>query len=387
MKQKKELSAKQRMMIRIKKRKQWPCRMYIYISCIIFCGMVLVGKLQGVCCAEAPESFGSETVKSRITIAGDVQVTDHVRKLANNIGYKQLFEGVSTYWENSDCVMVNVSGPVLRTDVDNYKSTREKDEDSNYLRPAAVRGFQAAGIDLLSFANDDAYNYGITGISTTMEVMKENQMDYIGIASNLNEVIYRTVEYKVPTPLGAMDNRQISIVSVNDDIRDKSTVGTSKAGIINSSVNTLYTSIFEVSQQSVYTVAYVHFDDGENTKVTENQRTVAHAMIDAGADLVVGSNDSLNSVEEYHGGLIVYGLGRFISDEFYSTSLDGAMLDLIVDENEQVYVYLTPTRIKDGQPTVTQSKLYKKRIHSTLLSELEKESYTVDENGVICIPR
>lgn len=384
MKKKRELSAKERLMIHIKKQRPLPWQMYVCICVVIFCLVILCGKLQNVHVTEASAELCAKDAKVRVTVTGDIKVTDHVRKLAKQIGYDEILAGVTPYWKDADCVVASASGPVLRTNVKNYQSTREADEECDYMRPAAVRGFKQAGIDILNFANDDAYNYGTTGIRTTIEMMKESKLEYMGVAMNSSEPIYRTITYDRTGGLGLNQGKKIAFIGINDEVRDRSTVTETRAGIVSSTVNDLYTSIYTVSQDVEYTIVCVHFK--ESTKVTEEQRTLARAMIDAGADIIIGSNASLKAVEQYHGGVIVYGLGLLVSDEFFGTSLDSALFDLVVDRQGDASIYLTPVRLINGQAQVEQKGLYAKRIQKRLTGQLEKDSYTITDEGMICIP-
>lgn len=371
-------------MIHIKKQRPLPWQMYVCICVVIFCLVIMCGKLQHVHVTEASAELCAKDAKVRVTVTGDIKVTDHVRKLAKQIGYDEILAGVTPYWKDADCVVANASGPVLRTNVKNYQSTREADEESDYMRPAAVRGFKQAGIDILNFANDDAYNYGTTGIRTTIEMMKESKLEYMGVAMNSSEPIYRTITYDRTGGLGLNQGKKIAFIGINDEVRDRSTVTETRAGIVSSTVNDLYTSIYTVSQDAEYTIVCVHFK--ESTKVTEEQRTLARAMIDAGADIIIGSNASLKAVEQYHDGVIVYGLGVLISDEFFGTSLDSALFDFVVDRQGDASIYLTPVRLLNGQAQVEQKGLYAKRIQKRLTGQLEKDSYTITDEGMICIP-
>lgn len=388
MKKTNNLTTKEHVIVQIKKRKHWNWKTYLVICGIFLLVIIMSGMIQKADSAQVPNELKKEQNQVRITFTGDIQVSDRVRKLANHIGYKKLLAGMSTYWNTSDCVISNVSGPVLRTKVKNYKSTREPDEESNFIRPAAVRGFKEAGIDILSFANDDVYNYGITGITSTIEVMKEQQMNYLGVISGRKEAMHHIVEYDKKDTISAqeqVDVKQIAIISINDEIRNKSTVTESHAGIVNSSLNNLYSDIYQLSQECEYTVAYVHFSGESKNKISQEQRMIARAVIDAGADVVIGSNASMQMIEEYHEGLIFYGLGPLVSDEVYSAVVEGALLDLVVDETGMMTAYLTPTRLKNGQCEVTKNGLYQKRICSVLTKELEKSRYSVSDTGVISI--
>jgi poly-gamma-glutamate synthesis protein (capsule biosynthesis protein) len=69
------------------------------------------------------------------------------------------------------------------------------------------------------------------------------------------------------------------------------------------------------------------------------QENFAHEAIDAGANLVVGHHPHVvQKAEEYNGGYIVYSLGNFIFDQFFSeATMHGVVLQAELKGSEVTY--------------------------------------------------
>ena len=66
-------------------------------------------------------------------------------------------------------------------------------------------------------------------------------------------------------------------------------------------------------QDHDFVIVYIHWGIERDESPQEYQRTMARQMIDAGADLIVGSHPHvLQGIEYYKGKGIVYSLGNFI---------------------------------------------------------------------------
>lgn len=379
-----KFSMKDKVTIWIKKAK--PVQWYV---CLALCAFLLVGLF--ICNknvqskTKVPAELTANEIQLRMTFAGDVEISDAVRTFANKNSYKSLLKNISGYWKKSDYVAANISGPVLEYDVDNYTSTREGGEDSFYVRPRAVRGFQQAGINMWGCANDATYNYGATGVRSTIRVLENYGMEYIGVRSSSAEPIYTMKEYEYIGEDGTSLTKKVAVFAVNDNIMKNSSAGENKAGVTNTSLSDLYVQIYEVSQVADQVIAYAHYTDNKEAYVTKEEEEVAHALIDAGADLVIGNSPTLKKAESYKEGLILYGIGSLITDDIHTNELDSVLVDFVVRNSGETIVYLTPIRIKEGRPTVVEKGIYKKRIQSIVTSGLEDESFQVMEHGVIKI--
>ena len=387
MSKQKKLSMKDRLTIRIKKKK--PARLWVLlvVSAVLMACLIMMGLVGGkVSRMEAPAALTTSKVQFRMTVTGDVTVDDNTRTLANQMSYERLLRGVSRYWSDADVVMANISGPILRYSADNYTSRNSAMDQSSYVRPAAMRGFAEAGINLLSFANEEVFNYGITGIRSTISLLEEAKIDYLGITSQSDQPYYKTFEFDYVGEDGLLEQRSVSVLSINDIVQDNSTVRAARPGVINSTIPSIFETVYLLSESSDVVVAYVHFGDLYSSKVTDEQRELAQSLIDAGADLVVGTNThTVQPVERYGSGVIVYGLGELLSTEDYSVSNDGALLDLSIRNSGEVVVYLTPTHIEEGRPAIADNWLYEQRVKSVLTTSLSENDYRITDDGLIRI--
>ena len=387
MSKQKKLSMKDRLTIHIKKKK--PARLWVLlvVSAVLMACLIMMGLVGGkVSRTEAPAALTTSKVQFRMTVTGDVTVDDNTRTLANQMSYERLLRGVSRYWSDADVVMANISGPILRYSADNYTSRNSAMDQSSYVRPAAMRGFAEAGINLLSFANEEVFNYGITGIRSTISLLEEAKIDYLGITSQSDQPYYKTFEFDYVGEDGLLEQRSVSVLSINDIVQDNSTVRAARPGVINSTIPSIFETVYLLSESSDVVVAYVHFGDLHSSKVTDEQRELAQSLIDAGADLVVGTNThTVQPVERYGSGVIVYGLGELLSTEDYSVSNDGALLDLSIRNSGEVVVYLSPTHIEEGRPAITDNWLYEQRVKSVLTTSLSENDYRITDDGLIRI--
>jgi hypothetical protein len=122
-----------------------------------------------------------------------------------------------------------------------------------------------------------------------------------------------------------------------------------------------------------------HVPHGSETFLGENRgnsRAFAHAVIDAGADLVVGSGPHvIRGVEAYHGKLIAYSLGNFAGyhtfASSYMTSLSGLLTVTIAGDGSYVSGHWQALRLVGvgvPQPDGTNASL-------TLVRTLSREDF------------
>jgi poly-gamma-glutamate synthesis protein (capsule biosynthesis protein) len=380
----KRLTIKDKITIFIKKQKEHSPYRYILVTVILMVTLVMSSFAdKSVEVKKAPEILTGDNISLRVTVAGEITIDDYVRKFANKIGYKNLFRGVSKYWRSSDTVIANVNGPALRYDESHYTSRREKGETTLYVRPAFLRGILAANINLPSFATDHAFDYGVTGLRSTIDLLNEYEMDYLGILSNNDEQLYKLISYEATDKNGEVEERNIAVISINDDVVKYSTAKPDREGVVNSSMGNIYEQVFEASENADAVIAYVHFS--ESSGMAEDTRTLSRELIAAGATVVVGNNGKTMEAERYKDGLIIYGIGSLVSSDTSSIDKDSVLVDFVIDDKGEANVFLTPLRIQKGRPVVTESKLYINRIVSKITRGLDKDDYDVLDDGIIQI--
>jgi poly-gamma-glutamate synthesis protein (capsule biosynthesis protein) len=88
--------------------------------------------------------------------------------------------------------------------------------------------------------------------------------------------------------------------------------------------------------------------------ISRDQSLAAHAAIDAGATLVIGSHTHfLESIERYRDGLIAYSLGNFVFDDYQGIANETIILSVVLTPNGIKSYEWVPVLIKNGLPELT----------------------------------
>ncbi len=251
-----------------------------------------------------------------------------------------------------------------------------------------------AGFDLLGLANNHSNDFGMSGMLKTMEALDKTDFTYAGIGENLalarspryhdtskGRVALISTSSSFPSEIAAGAQRkdlrgrpglnplrhdkihtvpQATLDSLKQlrgpmgnnmgmsDAKFKfgedSFVAGDKVGTATKAnegdLKELAASVKDANKMADWVVVSIHSHEGitgDRTKPADFYVEFAHAMIDAGADMVVGSGPHiLRGIEIYKGKPIFYSLGNFIfendlvefqpSDNYEKTGLSSDML-------------------------------------------------------------
>lgn len=176
--------------------------------------------------------------------------------------------------------------------------------------PANAAALAWAGIDVVNLANNHSNDYFSAGLSSTKSALDGNGIAYTGL---LDTVAVKEVDgIKVaflgfsPYPWGPSVN---DIAAAETLVRQADETADVVVVIIHAGAEGSDKTHTPVGGETAY---------GENRG---NSRAFAHAAIDAGADLVVGSGPHvIRGMEQYKGRLIAYSLGNFAGWKNFSRS-------------------------------------------------------------------
>jgi len=167
--------------------------------------------------------------------------------------------------------------------------------------PSFAKALPWAGIDLVSLANNHSNDYFESGLEQTKAALEKNDIAYTGLPDHVTVVDVEGVRVAAvgfsPYPWNANLN---DIPAAEDLVRRAA----AKADV----VVVLIHAGAEGSGE-IHTPNGTEFAYGENRG---DSRAFAHAVVDAGADLVLGSGPHvIRGIERYHNRLIAYSLGNF----------------------------------------------------------------------------
>lgn len=211
----------------------------------------------------------------------------------------------------------------------------------------AADGLSYAGIQTVTVANNHADNAGVYAFEDMLQTLQQHSITYCGGGSNLGTARQPVVQ--------TVKGVRVALLGYDDIPPGGPFAHDSSGGIAPIDLTTLAQDLAAARTQADLVIPYFHWGI-EYTKVaTRWQQQVAHAAIDAGADMVLGSHPHwVQSIERYQGKLIVYSLANFIFDQDWSReTLEGFMLHLYWRGTTLAGIRFVPTLIEDRcQPRI-----------------------------------
>jgi poly-gamma-glutamate synthesis protein (capsule biosynthesis protein) len=274
---------------------------------------------------------------------GDVHFEGSLRsKLAANAA--GMLGPIAPELQAADVAMVN-----LETAITERGSPEPK--QYNFRAPAtAFTALQAAGVDVATIANNHSIDYGADGLADTLGAKAGAPVGVVGIGANATEAYAPwTQEIK---------GQRIAVFGVSDVIEDAlipSWTATETQGGIASSKGAdqlrLVAAIQAARPNADTVVVYLHWGAEGTTCPTPRQQELAQALVDAGADIVVGSHaHRVLTAGRLGAALVDYGLGNFV---FYNESglsgVTGVLTVTATGRDIDAYAW-KPARIRGGVP-------------------------------------
>ena len=276
---------------------------------------------------------GMEAVKTavRLLFAGDVYLSDHVLEAYDAAGGIDgvLSQGYQSEIQAADFFMTNEEFPF------STRGTPAPDKQFTFrVHPERVKLMQEMGIDLVTLANNHALDYGRDAMLDTIDTLDHAGIRHVGAGKNLAEA-------RKPDVV-ELNGRTFAFIGATRVYPEADwAAGTDSAGMFSAYDGgaQLAEEVKAAKQQADYVIAYVHWGIEREETPNEVQKSIAHRLVDAGADLVVGAHPHvLQGIEYYQGVPIAYSLGNFV---FGSSIPNTALLQADVDD-EGIRLRLIP---------------------------------------------
>lgn len=288
--------------------------------------------------AEAIGKGDSEPVE--LMFAGDVYLSDHVMEAYRSQGDISgvLSEGYRQEIDSVDYFVANEEFP--------FSSRGKQAENKQFtfrVPPDDVSIIREMGIDLVTLANNHTLDYGTEALLDTISTLDDAGIRHVGAGSDLDsasESVTVSIKSKKIAFIGATRVMPESYWAATD----------TGAGVFAAYDDTaLLEKIKTAKEQADFVVVYVHWGEERKEKPNEAQTTLAHNIVDAGADLVIGAHPHvLQGIEYYKGVPIAYSLGNFV---FGSSIPSTALLRVTIDDAETSETDVTGGVTPEGTET------------------------------------
>ena len=192
--------------------------------------------------------------------------------------------------------------------------------------PRALEGLKTARFDVVSQANNHAYDWGPEALLDSMDRLRQAGIKPVGAGQNI-----LAAHYPLLVHLGSL--RIAFLAYVNIDPKGAA-AGIDRPGVAWLDAPQALTDIRFARPLADVVIVCPHWGVEYALRPTSEQVSLAHAMIDAGADMVVGSHPHVvQLIENYHNHWIAYSLGNFIFDQQGSATRRGLLLRVAVRDN------------------------------------------------------
>jgi poly-gamma-glutamate synthesis protein (capsule biosynthesis protein) len=181
----------------------------------------------------------------------------------------------------------------------------------HFRSPAATfTALKAAGIDVVSMANNHSLDYGPVGMQDTFDAIASSKFPVVGIGHDASEAYrpYRTV----------IKGQRIAIFSALDWLEQALIPAWSatetQPGVAFSIDRTRLVAAMHAVRPDVDTlVVFLHWGTEQSHCASAEQQMLARTLLAAGADIVVGSHaHRVFGAGRVGTSLVAYGLGNFV---------------------------------------------------------------------------
>lgn len=233
---------------------------------------------------EATPEADTGTVTIKITAAGDctfggeegAKGRRRFLDLVEKYGYDYFFNGVRAIFEDDDLTIVNLEGPLT--------SVEKPGKHGGFIfkgDPEYVNILTGSSVEVCNLANNHTLDYGKAGLKETAQVLSDNGVGYCGF----------TQEYRT-------EIKGVRVCALGYTWWDAS-----KAQIVE--------AVAAARETCDLLIVNMHWGWESHNDRDDKQADWGHAIVDAGADLVIGTHPHVyQGIEKYKGKYIVYSLGN-----------------------------------------------------------------------------
>ena len=317
----------------------------------------------------------AEPGKTRIVFAGDILFDSHYAIMASLLKRGQGIEGgisadLLSIMRDADIFMVNNEFPYTNrgTPTAGKKFTFRAD-------PKYASWLFDMGADLVSLANNHAYDYGEVSLTDTLDTLESIGMPYVGAGRNLEEAV-RPVSF-------IANGKKFTFISATQIERlnppdTKGATETSPGVFRCLDITKLLEVIGEARADSDYVIVYIHWGTEGTDKLDHWQTEQAAQIAAAGVDLIIGDHPHVLQPIGYVGEVpVVYSLGNYL---FNSKSIDTCLIEAVFGTEGLESLQFIPAKQENCR--VTKAEGAEKDRILAYMREISPET-AIDDNGFI----
>ena len=297
-----------------------------------------------------------------VLFTGDIMLGRYVHTLSEMYGADYPFRKISAELRAHDLTVGNLEGPVFA----GAPETPINSVSFSFL-PEKARLLAEAGFDALNLGNNHTYDHGRSKYEETKALLSAEGLLSFGHALYADAGGAASVGIR---------NERLALVGMN---------ATYPSFVLEDAEE--FVRKIRSEEPEAFLAVNIHWGEEYQKKSNARQREIAHALADAGADLLVGHHPHLaQEIEVYRGKAIFYSLGNFIFDQYASADTKEGLLVRMSLTPGEVRYELLPADLGRSQP-----ELMPEDKKTAWLAELARRGEQVLESqvgaGSLMLPR
>jgi poly-gamma-glutamate capsule biosynthesis protein CapA/YwtB (metallophosphatase superfamily) len=295
-------------------------------------------------CAVAPMPIADQAARKTLVIhaTGDVSLDPSQIPAFRTRGYGWAWSGLGGLFDQDDLTMVNLECPA--TDI----VDPEPKVFTFRCDPQALPAARLAGVDVVSQANNHAYDQGPVGLVDSLDAIHSAGIASVGAGANESEAL-RAARFE-------SHGWTVAVVGIDQVLDPRHQVaGPNKPGTAaGHDFRLALRAVREAAASSDLVFVMIHWGVELEVRPRAYQVRQAHRMIDVGADVIVGSHPHiLQPMETYRDRPIFYSLGNLVWPRVSEEASATAVAEVIVAPDGTIEARMLPAEIvSDGHPVI-----------------------------------
>ncbi|SRR6056297_1033 len=306
-----------------------------------------IGREEGRELWASYESFLEER-EIVFSAVGDIMLGRRVGRLLDENGGESAYDGFSFLFDRSDVLFGNLEC-----------SLSERGEKllgkGIWLRasPDKAEILKDAGFSVLSLANNHILDYGNDALYDTLDFLDDMEIGHVGAGKNIGEARKPEIFTKGDVSIGFLAYNEFSYYFWSYEEKRQFAARENVPGTAPMDLAPMLEDIEKLKGEVELVAVSLHWGTEESNMETKEQREIAHAMIDGGADIIIGHHPHvIQGVEIYRGRPIIYSLGNYIFDQNDENNKQGMAAEIEISDGEMKSISLHPLYVKDKRAPI-----------------------------------
>ncbi len=274
---------------------------------------------------------------------GDVNLDPSYIPAFRSQGYAYAWEGLDGLFLHDDLTVINLecSPSPLGSPLDKAFTFR--------CDHAALPPTQRAGIEVANLANNHGQDYGVEAMLDGRRRVEGAGIAAVGVGEDAAQA-HQPAFFEI-------EGWRIAVLGFGGVIPSQSWIATAdRPGMADGdATEAMAAAVAEAATQADLVVVTIHWGRELETRPNADETARAHALIDAGADVIFGHHQHrLNPLGWYKGKPIFWGLGNFVWPQLSEASATTGVARVIVPPSGDLRACIIPAYIaRPGQPVLT----------------------------------